>query len=301
VWLVSEVQSRWGQKKQSDWKDLKELRKLNPAKFDEAFALVKQAGKELDTKGNYNEKGQALVKRADEISQEFGGKNISFMALADNLTADHPLLPLHQSLILKSVIREAQKQGIKKLVISGSKTALMTEMLDRPGSFEGPFTTREQAQEKANSLNRGSDNGWKVFDHSTPAEQRWFASDKQGGFDVAYDTALPSIMKKLVGNEGEKWDGGVHKNAGEAIPESEEIISTHITKAEAISARDELAKSLPIELRDIYTVAKEDNGFAVLKWIEPVKGSPVFRNPDGSPKTNITHNNISYCSRYVTR
>lgn len=185
----------------------------------------------------------------------------------------HPLLPIHQNLILKAVIKEAQKQGITKIAISGSKDALMTELLDKPGSFEGPFATAELAQAKANELNKQSDDtGWKVFDHSTPTEQRWFASDKQGGFDVAYDISLPSIMSKLVG-EGRVEDFGVHKNSLSNDPNSgvrEERALNQAALAEGRMTQEEF------NARD--TALNES----------VTKGSPVFRNPDGTPKTNIT-------------
>jgi len=43
----------------------------------------------------------------------------------------HPLLDLHQSLVLKAVVAEAQKRGIKKIAVSDGETAMMTEMHDQ--------------------------------------------------------------------------------------------------------------------------------------------------------------------------
>jgi len=182
----------------------------------------------------------------------------------------HPLLPIHQNLILKAVIKEAQKQGISKVAISGSKEALMTERLDTPGSFEGPFATAELAQVKADALNGNSDTGWKVFNHSTPTEQRWFASDKQGGFDVAYDTTMPSIMKKLVG-EGSVEDFGVHKNAQKLN-----------------EGTDEAGRARTQELYNQGRISRAEYEDAIARNGVAVTGSPVFRNSDGTPKSNIT-------------
>lgn len=129
-------------------------------------------------------------------------------------SGSHPLLPIHQNLILKSLIKEAQKQGISKIALSDGETAMMTEMHD---------TAQPRSE-------------------MTDAERAAWRPSQEGGMRLAYDTTLPSIMSKLTGESGKLEDFGEHKNAVNATPGNEH---------------------LPI-------------------------GSPVFRTPSGTPKTNAT-------------
>lgn len=168
----------------------------------------------------------------------------------------HPLLPIHQNLILKSVIKEAQKQGISKVAISDGETAMMTEGHDgeaaqgftirrADGTIDTEATYYDMSRREAEEyvkLNGGS------IEIRRPAQE--------GGMRLAYDTTMPSIMSKLVG-EGEMRDFGVHKNA----PTDTRFVQNPADEVNAV----------PYETAETY-----------------VKGSPVFRNPDGTPKTNVT-------------
>jgi len=244
VMFVGELQSRWSQERRGSIEDRKNETKeyLNRP--------VKDLWPESSVIWKYlKSKFPAAEHKTAVFTEEMWKEEAARTSIAD-----HPLLPIHQNLILKAVIKEAQKQGISKVAVSGSKEALMTERLDAPGSFEGPFATAELAQVKADALNGDSDTGWKVFNHSTPTEQRWFASDKQGGFDVAYDTTMPSIMSKLTGESGKVEDFGPHKN--QLAPSGDE------------------------------TVFNDDAGEQPQASLN--KGSPVFRTPSGTPKTNAT-------------
>jgi len=86
---------------------------------------------------------------------------------------------------------------------------------------------------------------------------------QEGGMRLAYDTTLPSIMSKLVG-EGQMEDFGVHKNALKA----DSIPSDAVNRMRAEGRSDQ-------EIQDILGNLR-------------LQGSPVFRNPDGTPKTNVT-------------
>ncbi len=228
VMFVGELQSRWGQeinkklaavRKGEVWSDLGGThflldRKTVTIKPDEAI------------KFGFDKSQMPLHKWAQQNPE-----------LAIKSTGqDHPLLPIHQNLILKSVIREAQKRGINKIAISDAETAMMTEMHDRnaqPEQFS--FRNREQAEAQRQGLIRGG------YDNVTITEELGNlypfvvkAAPKikqEGGMRLAYDTTLPSLMKKLVG-DGQMEDFGKHKNTE--------------------------------------------------------SGSPVFRNPDGTPKSSIT-------------
>jgi len=107
--------------------------------------------------------------------------------LAKTEEGDHPLLQIHQNLILKSLIKEAQKQGISKIALSDGETAMMTEMHD------------QNVQPRPDGPSRPS---------------------QEGGMRLAYDITLPSIMSKLTGESGKLEDFGFHKNQIETAPEN---------------------------------------------------------------------------------
>lgn len=165
------------------------------------------------------------------------------------LVQRHPLLPIHQNLILKSVIKEAQKQGISKVAVSDGESAMMTEGHDKvmdqtaPPMFRGPVSEESQISQSK-------------------------------GMRLAYDTTMPSIMKKLVG-EGKVEDFGVHKNAIQLDPnrntrEAENTLLARLSAGEIDN---------PAYIRGLEEIKNER-----IK----LTGSPVFRTPSGTPKTNAT-------------
>jgi len=195
------------------------------------------------------------------------------------INATHPLLPIHQNLILKAVIKEAQKQGISKVAVSDGETAMMTEGHDKHAGPSGTVAdtpaNRRALENNGISIRVDQTTGrLKLADNYDfkPGELTdWQIQrpSQEGGMRLAYDTTMPSIMSKLVG-EGKVEDFGVHKNAA---PEE--------TRDETISAiRNNLADG---EI----TQAEHDAALAEYRQSR-IKGSPVFRNSDGTPKTNAT-------------
>ena len=183
VMYVAEQQSRWGQ----------ERFKNQPVSA------------ELESNGNYR------IKLRDPVAETytvFANSVEEAMQKAGRIWnkqfPPHPLLDLSSALSLKAAIREAQKRGVTKMVISDGESAMMTEGHDAHDLY---------------TLNR-----------------------VEGGMRLHYDKTLPSIAEKLTGEKGKMVDMGVHKNALQAEP-----------------------------------------GNADVSY-----GSPVFRNPDGTPKTNAT-------------
>ena len=299
VMFVGEAQSRWGQEQQKMQKALKQGGDSRYASDRDYSAQLKQI--------------------------------------------DHPLLPIHQNLILKAAIKEAQKQGITKVAISDGETAMMTEGHDKspetvypnkpteikelkgwkwteqkgqypkahfkltgriywpedaPPLLEVLFGRSEQkADEKffvENPEVRGnfylSKSGQEVVYKSIselPKELKQLPEIKvlfgeqrapqEGGMRLAYDTTLPSIMSKLVG-EGRVEDFGVHKNswtAGVGIggPDAFQRLDNQIY--ELAVAEGLTPEQAQIRVEEARLKRKPD-------------GSPVFRNPDGTPKTNAT-------------
>ncbi len=233
VMFIGELQSRWAQSQQRGRKE-------------------------------FIEEGLLRGRTKEQLSKEYD-KSPTF--------ADHPLLPIHQSLILKSVIREAQRQGIDKIAISDGETAMMTEMHDQHARQEWNGLTREDAEYIEPQNGHGSrlkfskdpqGRLWKTVTEANKVglSEGWVKPDRQiieqeGGMRLAYDTTLPSLMKKLVG-EGQLEEFGVHKNA-----QKKETFDD-FRQREALQGPDENGQRMK-------TV-----------------GSPIFRDPSGSPKTLAT-------------
>jgi hypothetical protein len=247
------------------------------------------------------------------------------------ISKDHPLLDSQHELVLKAVIRHAQEQGIKYLVISDGESAMMTEghdtaarshrvypandnnvalakaiVGDKPfwdnnvGAGESEILRMLASGEDAASERYGVSpslveryNKQKGTNFAYPEfVDRYDKVSQEGGMRLHYDTTLPSTMKKLTGDSGQPVDLGVHKNTGggAGVISSEHFFSKRYngeTDAQLLadaakSAREgfgvDHAKSEDFEVRGDEVFAKR--GLS--------KGSPVFRNPDGSPKSNAT-------------
>ncbi len=249
VMFVGEQQSRWGQERQK-------LEARNKAK---------------DKTDPNNEWGRELA----------GG------------TPSHPLLPLQHVLVLKAAIAEAQKRGVTKMVVSDGETAMMTEGHDKQAisSFTLPASEQNMrlakewlvgtpearqkiaynvgglAVEHVRSLAQGKSVEISDVDFgdgdARPAvdlmtrygwESKRGEPSQSGGMRLHYDTTLQSAMRSLTGDKGEKVEMGVHKNAVQNIG------------------------GQPGE--SVNDVMRRAN--------ETPSGSPVFRNPDGTPKSSAT-------------
>jgi hypothetical protein len=244
VAFVVEQQSRWGQEYQK-----------------------------LDQKAKLHEKARSGMPGADKPVARERAEELS-----------QPLLESQANLVLKAVIREAQKRGVKKVVVSDGETAMMTEGHDTavnltPVAPKGEYDLPEWRNQIELAPGEVSNGKFKITSEGILAQSesgRWLIDindinatrlreittslnakfgvvprpSQEGGMRLAYDTTLPSVMKKLTGGEGEMWNGGVHKNAYEQRAGDE--------------YHNEFMRTLP------------------------PKGSPVFRNPDGTPKSSVT-------------
>ena len=212
VMLVAEVQSRWAQERS---RYLIVESSERPGTFD---VWYKKPG------------GGKTRVSISELSKE------SAQRFIDSKVPPHSLLPLHQELILKAVIREAQKQGIKKIALSDAETAMMTEGHDIghgpvPRMVEEVHAPKElqdydqidawlknkEAELKlkypAPRYEVRSEDWIQVFDKQDAPISR---PSQEGGMRLAYDITLPSIMSKLVGTplgfvvyHGSAWGGHV--------------------------------------------------------------------------------------------
>jgi len=212
---------------------------------------------------------------------------------ADAIAPDHPVLPVHQSLGLKAVIKWVKEQNqkaiaegrpedvIDEVAVSDGETAMMTEGHDKAAertyqeSDIGKWSVRDSVTNreyniyptKANAELQAKDiqtrTGNPQVLKEITKEDTALRVSQEGGMRLAYDVTLPSIAKKLTRDNGTAMDFGPHKNA-----QKEETF-------DEVRAREAAGWS-------------SEAGFPSLTPETKLVGSPVFRNPDGTPKSSAT-------------
>lgn len=206
----------------------------------------------------------------------------------------HPLLPLQHLLVLKAAIAEAAKRGVTKMVVSDGETAMMTEGHDKAATQTFELTAENiQRAKDLLATNPGKENFYpqdlqRIAEGRQPSTTHWGFDglvkagltttrnvSQEGGMRLHYDTTLQSAMRSLTGDKGEKVEMGVHKNAGF----ERRAADSYRTEQEAREAAIAQGVNNPV-LRE--TIEGWDFTGQV------VSGSPVFRNPDGTPKSSVT-------------
>ena len=208
---------------------------------------------------------------------------------------EHPLLDTQHELVLKALSRHLAEQGIKEMVVSDGETAMMTERHDTglKTDFGQSYVTEQMAKDKVAELQA---KGLKEVKYNQNADGSFFVQGKygikqEGGMRLHYDTTLPSTMKKITGDAGTRVDLGGHKNQIESNRRS--IDDSRLTP-EQRRRFDELSSSMRrmSENDPAYPALKAEydalDALTTTKLPDLNKGSPVFRNPDGTPKTNAT-------------
>lgn len=221
-------------------------------------------------------------------------------------TPSSPLLRVYETLALKSAIKHAQEIGATKIVLSDAETAMMTEGHDRVGietglpiqivvdrinqNNLGEATIRKnsagQTVVRIKGPNMTTEQLVTADGYSLDALENYLGKDKlleyfpesklqepsqSAGMRLHYDQTLPSALKKLTGDNGERVELGTHKTT-KVDPNQESY--------DPVEVQDQL---------DSGEITQEDAN-AYLEAYRNVKpiGSPVFRNPDGTPKSSIT-------------
>lgn len=257
VMVIVEAQGQWPQSKREQDAIRKTL------KLSESQGFDKTDWEFVDGNGNRRlVQAKSETEAWEKALRQMGGREVP----------NHPLLPIHQNLILKAVIKEAQKQGISKVAVSDGETAMMTEGHDKHAAADGAWVVRWNGQQQRFSSKEAADRIAATLKlkglNPEVSENR---PSQEGGMRLAYDTTMPSIMKKLVG-EGVVEDFGVHKNASAIQDEN----------------TNEYINTLRNNLDDgEITQLEHDQALNEYRQ-EKLVGSPVFRNPDGTPKTNVT-------------
>lgn len=214
-----------------------------------------------------------------------------------NYGVDHPLLDLQHKLVLKAAMDEARKRGVTKMVVSDGETAMMTErhdtasrsviempgddliqLLSRVGYSDAKYS--EYAGREKDAIQIPNQDGrypyypvevavlhngkWRLT-ADAPTELRAKAVttvDQEGGMRQHYDSVLQSAAGKLTRDQGVMVDMGVHKN--------QHVSNNTHPETQARLDAGEVVPESEMKVETVY------------------KGSPVFKNPDGSPKATAT-------------
>jgi len=297
VMFVGEQQSRWGQSESKQISQNKE----ELVKAKEKLTQIKEKGY-VTGKPYLREIGEAL--------------ELNISRLEKGLQASHPLLPLQHVLVLKAAIAEAQKRGVTKMVVSDGETAMMTEMHDKQnmrgvvGSAESRAKAQELLQDRGfrdayehTSVWRDIENIAKAKDGDQIPTLKDFdrivpeipvtnlRPSQEGGMRLHYDTTLQSAMRSLTGDKEEKVEMGVHKNAGKEKPAgitaSAPFEVVHQGTGQVwTAASQEAGERLRLQQRNPDQWVVQSN--PAMQNLGEVVGSPVFRNPDGTPKSSVT-------------
>ena len=265
VAFVGEQQSRWGQEQrqlQEELKGSKPTGNVRRTAGNTRWEVELEDGTWIGSQGTTKEAALQDIIEGVQASRDKAKQQ------------NHPLLPLQHVLILKAVAVEAAKRGVKKVVVSDGETAMMTEGHDKwLGGWRGDghaYKTEAEAKVAAEEYKR--DNPKEVEDHFkleiTPHESdenrfmfMWEPTQptQAGGMRLHYDRTLPSAMKKLTGEEGQAWEGGVHKNVLRGGTGAVFDTDANLTNMDELRSR-----------------------------ANDVLGSPVFRDSSGQPKSTIT-------------
>lgn len=125
--------------------------------------------------------------------------------------------------------------------------------------------------------------------YALPVEAIRDRPSQEGGMRLHYDTTLSSAAKKLTGSEGEVVDLGTHKNARDNRDLQGNVEQIRVERAGVDEEGEELFSVTNDQgERNVFNDYREAREFAEEQQRERIPGSPVFRNPDGTPKSSIT-------------
>ena len=307
VMFVGEQQSRWGQERQKEETNSKQVKARIAEKRKELQDSwdKKDADPEFQKflKENPNYAAELPERRAKELAA-FEKTNAG---LGEPLSATHPLLPFQHTLVLKAAIAEAQKRGVTRMVVSDGETAMMTEMHDKVTQPSVLATAEnEAALNKANIDFEKVDGRFRLekgnytdeYLSSLPLPLTGFSNmpREAGGMDLYYNTTLQSASRSLTGVEGEKVEMGVHKNAivpppvGMVNRQPFQALNSQTGEVHTFGTLRQAQRYVDASQRPEQWAASENPDIAT---VGSVKGSPVFGEIDPVtgqriPKTLVT-------------
>lgn len=215
----------------------------------------------------------------------------------------HPLLASYETLALKAAIDHARSVGADSIILSDGETAMMTEGHDKTPSASVDNTV-ENKQKLGQKGVLGEVHGNRVyFDRVDPTAEvlqgltglRIEDPSQSAGMRLHYDTTLPSALAKLTGEKGERVEVGTHDKA--KTPDTTTgLAQGQGFRVEYSDGSDGFFPSRELAQRQIEANAQiairngetPEYPSIVPHNAEAIVGSPVFRNPDGTPKSSIS-------------
>ena len=301
---VFEAQSDWGQRVRKEQED-------NKARVADLLARM-QPIKDENGRDGYmfvSSRGEFWAPTKEALLNE-----INREAAATVETPSHPLLDESNRLILKAAIKYAVDNNLDGIAISDAETAMITEGHDTAGSLVQRVSPEKLLAEISaylfgidvdNKMRQLYGDDWKLgtyvefYDRSRKflrldrpnvhrnsrdaalaqelhdagyGQKEGVYIPQEGGMRLNYDQKLPKIAKELTGHEGERVSFGEHWKA------VEKVYNTELPMDERAEAR------VQHQFGNL-TPAEYD---AALGTHKAPRKNLVFKNPDGSPKTDIT-------------
>lgn len=178
-------------------------------------------------------------------------------------TSNYPLLAHHQRLALKAAIEHARKRGIKKIVVDDAETAMLTEGHDKYAKSalrDGTYTVKWNGEQKTVTIKNNRADG-------PLAEQDYWNKILDNG-----STRLELIRDQLPVDRVVSQERGMRLAYDNVLQQM---------------MRDMAGEGVRVELGEHRNVRE---GGAQDHSDQPSRVRPdlVFRNPDGTPKTQST-------------
>lgn len=207
--------------------------------------------------------------RTDKQSRSFDFDETSRKQWSDEVTPNHPLLDHQHKLAMKAAMDEARKRGVTKMVVSDGETAMMTERHDT--SARAKYNLEDLGKWQARDVpNKNSLSGSKFF--NTREEAVAALNEFKNNVKPQYELEVVQISKEDVTPKPEQA-GGMRQHYDSVLQSAAEKMTK--SKGEVVDM-------------GVHKNAVEKTDMRVEDPSSLIKGSPVFRNPDGTPKTSAT-------------
>lgn len=208
-----------------------------------------QQGLEIK-KGNDPDSPFELVTKKGRLLGKFDTEEQAKKSLESK---GHPLLPVYETLALKAAVDHAKSIGATKIFLPDAETAMMTEGHDKAAipHYNDPDFPEPHPRRMTAEM---------ALDliRQGRRDEVAYTVTQEGGMKLHYDTTLPSAMRKLTGDMGVKVEGGGEHKAGHQFS-LDSLMEQGLTREEALRNQ-----------------AKNP------------AGSPVFKDTQGNPKTQIS-------------
>lgn len=245
----------------------------------------------------------------DPEKKKFPNKNQAYDRAAE---IHSPLLKdgVWQTLMLKAAIDHARSVGATKIILSDGETAMMTEGHDRAAGWVFPDTPEVRQGLDRLSVTFEVQDGKIIADNRVTLDKESAESlggkktvvAQSAGMRLHYDQTLPSALKKLTGDKGERVELGTHEKSIEYPELQNKVAITPENQALAVKLLETTKSDADFYRDDVKAIAAgrqprttgwgvkglKKAGFVFEPEPAPNVGSPVFRNPDGTPKSSIT-------------